>query len=113
MKKNKENDTSTDVGKYIITAPVVFKKFVKKSGEVTKHEEIYIQHSIQDYYIKFCESKISREELENHLSNIDELFKVATLEVEFLDGHWDICDDNLDQQSRIGKYVIIHRIMKD
>ena len=109
---NKAKDTSTGMGKYIISAPVITKDFVKKNGEITLQKEIYIQRSIQDYYIKFCESKISREDLKKHLSNL-EAINVVTLEVEFIDGYWDICDDNLEQQSRIGEYVIIHRIIKD
>ena len=112
MMNNKAKDTSTGTGKYIISAPVIIKDFVKKNGEITLQKEIYIQRSIQDYYIKFCESKISREDLKKHLSNLEDI-KVVTLEVEFIDGYWDICDDNLEQQSRIGEYVIIHRIIKD
>ena len=113
MDHNKTKDESTGNGKYIISAPVIFKQFVKKNGETTDQTEMYIERSIQDYYIKFCESNISREDLENHLSKIDKEIKVATLEVEFLDGYWDICDGNFQQQSRIGQYVIIHRIIKD
>ncbi|MBC8756458.1 hypothetical protein H2O64_17420 [Kordia sp. YSTF-M3] len=73
---------------------------------------MYIRRSIQDYYIKFCESKISSEDLENYLSTMDTEIKVATLEVEFLDGYWDICDGDFEQQSRISSYVIIHRIVE-
>jgi hypothetical protein len=109
----KTEDMSSGNGKYILSAPIVIKNFVKKNGEITEHDEVYIQRSIQDYFIKFCESKISRENLEKHLSNIDGEIKSATLEVEFLDGYWDICDGNLIQQSRTGKYVIIHRIIND
>ena len=112
MSKNKTKDISSSKGKYIISVPIVIKNFVKKNGETTKHEEIYIRRSIQDYYIKFCESKISREDLENHLSTMDTEIKIATLEVEFLDGYWDICDGDLEQQSRMGAYVIIHRIIE-
>lgn len=112
MSKNKTKDISSSEGKYIISAPIVIKNFVKKNGELTKHEEFYIRRSIQDYYIKFCESKISREDIENHLATMDKEIKVATLEVEFLDGYWDICDDDFEQQSRMGAYVIIHRIVE-
>ena len=61
--------------------------------------DLYIERSVQDYFIKFCESKVSREELETHLSTKNTEIKVATLEVEFLDGSWDICDGNFEQQS--------------
>jgi len=112
MAKNKTKDISSGKRKYIISVPVVTKNFVKKNGDTTEHKELYIRRSIQDYYIKFCESKISSEDLENHLATIDREIKVVTLEVEFLDGHWDICDGNFEQQSRIGEYVIIYRIVK-
>ncbi|MGH1386621.1 hypothetical protein [Kordia sp.] len=112
MTTNKTKDISSSEGKYIISSPVVIKSFVKKNGEKTSHKEMYLRRSIQDYYIKFCESKISSEDLENHLSTIDKEIKTATLEVEFLDGYWDICDDDFEQQSRMGAYVIIHRIIE-
>ena len=111
MKKNKVHDISTGEGKYIITAPIVFKSFIKKNGEASDKKELYIQRSIQDYYIKFCESKVTREELEKQLSKINGLIKALTLEVEYRNGDWDICDENMMQQSRVGKYIIIHRII--
>jgi hypothetical protein len=111
---NKTKDISTDKKTYIISAPIVIKSFVTKRGEATGHKEMYIQRSIQDYYIKFCESNISQEDLENHLASIDNEIKVVTLEVEFLDGEWDTCEPTPEQQqSRIGEYVIIHRIIKN
>ena len=113
MKKNKVKDSPTNHGTYIIKAPIVFKNFVKKNGQVTDKKEIYIQRSIQDYFVKFCESKINREELENTLAGIHGEIKAVTLEVEFLDGYWDICDENFSQQSRMGKYIVIHRIIAD
>jgi hypothetical protein len=112
MSKNKTKDISSSEGKHIISVPVVIKNFVKKNGEMTTHKEFYIRRSIQDYYIKFCESKISRDDLENHLATMDNEIKIVTLEVEFLDGYWDICDDDFEQQSRMGAYVIIHRIIE-
>ena len=60
MSKNKTKDISTGEGKYIISTPVVIKNFVKKNGAVTKHQEIYLQRSVQDYYIKFCENSFYR-----------------------------------------------------
>ena len=109
----KTKDSSTGEEKYIISAPIVFKNFIKKNGVPTDRKEVYIRRSIQDYFIKFCESKVSQQDLENYLSKIDSEIKVATLEVEFLDGAWDICDDNFDQQSRMGEYVVIHRLIEN
>ncbi len=113
MSKNKTKYAATNREKHIISSPIVTKNFVKKNGEVTTNKEFYIQRSTQDYYIKFCESKISREELEKHLATINGFIKTVTMEVEFLDGYWDICDSNYEQQSRKGEYVIIHRIIKN
>lgn len=114
---NKTKDVSTGDGKYVILAPIVIKEVITQNGE---SNEIYIRRSMGDYFIKFCESKVSRDELEHHLSYEYEEMKAislindsVTLEVEFRDGYWDICDENLTQDSRTGKYVIVHRILKD
>lgn len=111
MKKNKVEDSSTGENKFILTAPIVSKSLFKKNGVPTGGKEWYLQRSIQDYYIKFCESNIQREELEQHLAKQTGLIQTLTLEVELREGHWDICDDNFMQQSRIGEYMIIHRII--
>ena len=108
--KKKRNISSAD-GKVIISAPIVSKPFIKKNGEPTDRTELYIRRSIQDYFIKFCESEVTREALEDHLSGINGLIKAVSLEVEFREGEWDVCDENLAQQSRIGEYVVIHRIV--
>jgi len=97
--------------KFILTAPIVQKEFKNKIGKHTKQKEYYLQASIQDYYIKFCESSISHKDLENHLSSLTGLIKAVTLEIEYRDGFWDICNEKMEQQSRSGKYVIIHRII--
>ncbi len=111
MKRNKTADTSSGDNKVIFSAPLVLKTFVKKNGERTDLKEWYIQRSIQDYFVKFCESEVSREELETYLSDPSNPLKVAKLEVEFRKGNWDICDDNELMQSRVGEYAIIHRII--
>jgi hypothetical protein len=113
MANNKTMTASSDGTKQLISAPIVAKSFVKKNGQPTEHQELYIQRSIQDYFIKFCESSITRQELEEYLLTMEDEIKIATLEVEILDGNWDICDENFEQQSRIGEYMIIHRIIND
>lgn len=67
----------------------------------------------QDYFIKFCESKVTAKELEDQLAKVEGFIKMLQLEVEFRKGHWDICDGNMMQQSRVGEYVVIHKIIKD
>lgn len=96
----------------VITAPIVKKNFVNKAGKTTNHVEYYIRRSIQDYYIKLCESNVSIKELNAHLDNIEGDIKVLQLEVEFRDGEWDICDENYEAQSRIGEYAVILKILK-
>lgn len=112
MKKNKTPDLKSTENKVIITAPVVEKKFVKKNGEVTDITEFYIQRSIQDYFIKFCESKVTKKELSEALDNF-RLQGGLKMEVEFRNGLLDVCDGNLNQQSRTGKYAIIYRIFRE
>jgi len=109
MDINKPTKTNN---KQTLTAPIVLKSFVTKNGETTTQKEYYLQASIQDYYIKFCESSISRDELEKHLDTINSLIKAVTLEVEYRKGFWDICDETKDIQSRTGDYVIIYKIIK-
>ncbi len=111
--KNKVEYQKDSQGKFIVNAPIVTKNFMKKNNTPTGIKEYYVQQSIQDYFIKFCESKIKKEDLIQHLSKIERVIKTAKIEIEILDGEWDICDGNKDQQSRMGKYVIIHRIIKE
>ncbi len=57
MKYNKEDGTET------VTAMLVEKSFVKKNGERTDSKELYLRHLDEDYFIKFCESNVTIEEL--------------------------------------------------
>jgi len=107
----KQKEQTKPSKKQILTAPIVLKSFSNKNGEPNEQKEYYLQASIQDYYIKFCESSISQKDLENHLSSLTGLIKVVTLEIEYRDGFWDICNENMEKQSRSGKYIIIHRII--
>lgn len=95
----------------IISAPIVQKNFFKKNNVATEHLEYYVERSIQDYFIKFCESGITAKELQKHLASLDSEIEVLTMEVELREGNWDICHDNENQQSRIGEYIVIHRII--
>ena len=108
---NKTESQKTEGSKQIISAPIIVKDKVLRHGVISDEKELYIQQSIQDYYIKFCESAVSRKELEKYLETKSADIKVTKLEVEIIDGDWDICDDNLNSQSRTGKYMIIHRII--
>ena len=96
----------------LITAPIVKKGFVKKNGVVMDYKEYYIQGSVQDYFIKFCESDITSKELKEQLNKIDSEIKTLILEVEFREGNWDICYDTENLESRVGEYIVIHRIIE-
>ena len=111
-RKLKVKDTVTNNGTQIITAPIVHKEFMQKNGVPSGRKEIYIRGSTQDYFVKFCESKAKREDILRYLSSVKGEVKTLTMEVEFRDGYWDICDENFMQQSRMGEYVVIHSIVE-
>ena len=111
--KNKTADVPTEDGKYIITAPIVYKSFVLKNGKVSEHSEYYVRRSIQDYFIKFCEGNVTVAELEKHLNKQKGDIKSLTLEIEIKDGLWDSCDDENMVQSRTGPYIVIYRIVEE
>lgn len=84
---------------------LVEKPFVKKNGEVADFKELYLRCSIQDYYIKLCESDVTKEDLMPYLNS------GITVEMEIKEGNWDICPDELLHiQSRGGTYVVIKSI---
>ena len=89
-----------------ITCVLVQKAFVNKKNKTTDIMEYYLQCSIQDYYIKLCESEVSGSELEKYID------QGITVQMEIRDGSWDECEDNMHVQSRIGKYVIIKSIVE-
>lgn len=100
----------------ILSGLIVKKPFVNKAGEASKFKEYYFRTSVQDYFIKFCESEISKRNLENHLSKIPDTgldgAKAITAEITVKEGEWDICNEDHPAQSRIGYYVVIHRLIK-
>ena len=105
MTRNKTPDKKGTQGR-IITAQIVRKSFMKKNGKKSSHTELYVRRSIQDYFIKFCESKVSREDIEKAIEDHGE---TLSLEIEIKKGNWDICDEE-QVQSRGGDYIVIHKI---
>lgn len=86
---------------------LVEKEFVNKGGKITEYKELYLRCSIQDYFIKICEGKITLKELEKYID------KGITVEMEIKDGLWDHCSDvPAYAQSRMGTYVVIHKIIE-
>jgi len=111
MNKNKIPDQTTESNTLIISAPIVEKHFVKKNGEVTELTEFYIRRSIQDYFIKICESKITKAQLLELVVIEHDFPEAISMEVEFRNGLLDDCDIDNETQSRTGEYVIIHKIL--
>ncbi len=94
-----------DPDKFVITGHILEKEFIIKNGVSSGIMELYFRASIQDYFIKFCESKITKEDLEPFVN------KVISAHVEIKNGNWDICpDDPQEMQSRVGPYIIIKEI---
>ena len=110
--QNNVSDKNPAEKPYLITAPIVKKQFVNKAGRTTDHVEYYIQQSIQDYFIKFCESSVTENALKEQLNRIQGDPKTLRLIVEKKNGSWDICDDDFEVQSRIGDYMIITKIIE-
>ncbi|MDD4235393.1 MAG: hypothetical protein PHF99_05205 [Bacteroidales bacterium] len=97
----------------IVTAPLVKKAFVNKGGETGNFQEWYVRLSTDDYFIKFCESKVSRAELEKEIGKqSDEMINSLSMKIEIREGEWDICDETEMLQSRVGEYAVIYSIVK-
>lgn len=94
-----------------ISAPIIMKNFYSKKGEMTDIKEYYVQQSVQDYFIKFCESDITSKELKEALDQQEDMIKTLTLRVEIKEGLWDQCED-YEVQSRMGKYMVIYEIIE-
>jgi len=94
--------------KNIITAgcQVVEKSFVNKGGKTSEFKELYLRCSVQDYYIKFCESKVSLKKMKKYVD------QGATVTYEIKEGSWDICKGDPEMQSRIGTYAVILKVKK-
>ena len=91
--------------KFVMTGHIVEKDFIKKNGEKSGFSELYFRASVQDYFIKFCESGITRTDLDPFVD------KVVSIEAKVIKGNWDICPgDPQEMQSRVGTYLIIKEL---
>lgn len=85
---------------------IVEKIFRNKAGKVLGDTELYLRCSVQDYFIKFCESEVSKEEISKYINS------GVTVEMEVRDGEWDSCPaQTFPVQSRVGVYVVIKKII--
>jgi hypothetical protein len=111
-----KKETASANNNMIISGQIVQKESMNKRGEGEGFYELYFRASVQDYFIKFCESKVKRKELEPYLAE-DEIRKMAegiTVEAKIVhNGNWDICDESMGiAQSRTGDYIVIYKIVK-
>ena len=112
MNKNIENNQNN----VVYTGQIVKKEFIKKNGEPSGFYELYFRASVQDYFIKFCESKVSKNEISAFLAK-DEMDIPKGVKVNariIYMGYWDICnEDPAMTQSRVGDYIIIDEILNN
>lgn len=87
------------------SALLIEKSSLSKRGTVIG-SDLYLRCSIQDYFIKFCESEITKSDLLPFVN------QGITVEMETRFGELDRCpDDPQEVQSRIGTYAVIHKIL--
>ena len=110
---DKENqEQAADEKKFEVSGLLVEKEFIKKNNQPAGFKELYLRLSINDYFIKFCESSVTTDDVKAYYNPAEE-FNSITVEIEIRNGEWDICPgDPEEMQSRIGEYVIIKRIIK-
>jgi hypothetical protein len=100
------DDVKEKIVKSFYTCELIEKEFENKIGKSGGFKELYLRCSVQDYFIKICESKVTAEQLKKHLNS------GIKVEMELKSGNWDICEYSMEhQQSRIGEYVIITKII--
>ena len=89
---------------------VVSKTTETKGSKNPNQGDLYFRLSTGDYFIKFCESDVTFDQIEPFIQNEFEI-KSVTLEIEFKEGEWDNCKEPGYVQSRTGPYVIIKKIL--
>jgi len=103
----KEGNNIKTINSKTTTCQLIEKEFVNKIGKTNGVKELYLRCSIQDYFIKICESDITVNQLKPYLN------KGVEVEIEIKDGFYDQCESSLRSvQSRIGTYVIIKKIIE-
>ncbi len=99
----------TSKGIDIISGEIV-EKALTNSLDIDKNQkEFYIRCSVQDYFIKFCESDISKEQLLKYFDP-NKLINPITVKGKIVHGLLDTCPNKAYTKSRIGYYVVIYSI---
>lgn len=109
MKKNMDKRTAN--GHLLITAEVIEKARTDKRGEIISGADLYVRRSVQDYFIKFSESAVTEEGIKKAMGRIKQNIKSLTMEIEIRNGLWESCDGKETEQSRMGAYIVIHRLI--
>ncbi len=97
----------SQVGTYEIFAVPQKNAKAKATGKT----DFFLRILTKDYFIKFCESKMTQTEFEQHFFKPDASNSMKfNLMYRIKEGLWDQCTDEL-QASRTGKYVSIEQIL--
>ena len=89
---------------------VVSKTTESKGSKNPNQGDYYFRLSTGDYFIKFCESDVTFDQIAPFIQTEFEI-KSVTLEIEMKDGEWDNCKEPGYVQSRIGPYLVINKIL--
>ncbi|MCB9360325.1 MAG: hypothetical protein H6587_02220 [Flavobacteriales bacterium] len=104
--ENTTNRTKDPNAKYT-TCVLIEKYFINKGGKKGDFTELYLQCSVQDYFIKICAGEVTEKELLKYLN------QEITVDVEIKEGRWDYCSNDLSNaQSRVGVFAVIHKIIE-
>lgn len=89
------------------TGQVIEKTSLNKAGKPLESADLFFRLSMGDYFIKFCESSISRSDL------ADQVDGYITVKGTVKKGEWDTCPgDPPGVQSRVGEYFVITELLK-
>ena len=97
----------------ILRGEIVLKAYENKNGKINREvQEYYLRCSADDYFIKFCECKVSKEDIIAYYHVQKQIYPIA-VKAKILTGEWDSCDTTERVQSRTGKYVQILEIVNE
>lgn len=100
-----QTNENTDVPSMNYSGKIVTKNFINKIGkEDSEHPELYFSMDSSNYFIKFSEGNVLRDEVEKYIN------QAASIQGEIKNGLWDTNDPNM--QSRVGDYIVIYSITK-
>lgn len=88
-----------------VEAKVIYRPFVNKAGKTIEGSgDYFLEYGGEEWFIKFSAGSVLRDDVAP-LLNQTALFRLTES-----DGLWDTDDPR--QQSRVGKYVILHEIVQ-